>query len=137
MTACEALTRPADYEGRAVSLMGRLSKRDEGRFMSEDSCGAAPSGSSRLEIVFDRQTGPLPPEGFTIDSARAKAKFAAMAEHTTLREFKFGSGAYDRWAIVFGRLELHPAPAGSGVPARATIVCRGEALIFLWGASVN
>ncbi len=138
VTACEVLSNPTAYDGAPVSLLGRISRRDNGRWIGQDGCGSQPDGAADLAIRFDRQAGPLPPEGFAINAILAKSKFRQIAEHTVLRDFRFGSGDYDRWAIVFGRVELDKSVTSQHPSAiRAAVVCRGEALIFLWGGALN
>jgi hypothetical protein len=80
----------------------------------------------------------MPPDSFGVAAAEVKRKFNTIIPQTTIHEFPFGSGEYDRWAMVLGRLEMEtPAPkAVDGDPPPGAvlgeIVCRGEALIFLW-----
>jgi hypothetical protein len=126
-------------------IAGRISKRGNRRYIGEDSCNG---GSKELAIQFDAGNGPMPPDSFGVNSADVKRKFDTVIPHTSLQEFRFGTGAYDRWALVLGRVELEaPVPKTDAAQTDATrtdsnnappgavigeIVCRGEALIFLW-----
>jgi hypothetical protein len=130
VTACEALHAPSSYDHKPVLIAGRISKRGNRRYIGEDTC--------ELAIQFDPAHGPLPPDSFGVSATEAKRKFNAIAQHTVLHEFRLGTGAYDRWAMVLGRLDMESpppktddtnAPPGTVV---GEILCRGEALIFLW-----
>ncbi len=132
VTVCEVLAAPDRFNHKNVFLLGRVSKRENGRWMGEDACAGMAAGPKTLTIHFDRQAGPLPPDQFALNTAMARVKFREVAQHTSLQEFRFGSGDYDRWAIVFGRVSFEEnAPQSGGV------LCRGEAMIFLWGGAVR
>ena len=118
-------------------LLGRVSKRENGRWIGQDSCEGMAGGPKSLTVHFDRQAGPLPPDQFALNTALAKIKFREAAEHTKLQEFRFGSGDYDRWAIVFGRVNFADSPSSDATGKTGSVLCRGEAMIFLWGGAVH
>lgn len=132
VTVCQLLAAPDQYDHKNVFVLGRVSKRENGRSIGQDSCDGMAAGPKSLTVHFDRQAGPLPPDQFALNTALAKVKFHDVAEHTTLQEFRFGSGDYDRWAIVFGRVSF-----ADSSPKVGSVLCRGEAMIFLWGGSVH
>ena len=55
-------------------------------------------------------------------------RLLAVQQHTTLGRFRFGSTDYDRWAVVYGRVESHKGedPAKFG----ASLVIRGNRMII-------
>jgi hypothetical protein len=118
-----------------VLIAGRISKRGNRRYIGEDGCDG---GGRELSIQFDAANGPMPPDSFGVSTAEVKRKFDTIIPHTALREFRFGTGEYERWAMVLGRVEMEapaPKPDSSDAPPGAVtgeVVCRGEALIFLW-----
>jgi hypothetical protein len=57
-------------------------------------------------------------------------KFVEIQRHTTLGKFKFGNPEYDRWAMVYGRVETRKGDALK--QAAANLVYRGSgAVVFL------
>ena len=55
-------------------------------------------------------------------------KLAEMQHHTTLAKFRFGTPDYDRWAVVWGRIE--PRKADEPRKAAANLSYRGEGVIY-------
>jgi hypothetical protein len=136
VTVCEAINHPDSYDHKIVFLMGRVSKRTGSsggseRWVEEESCeGTSPTNTAALvkvRIQLNRETAPKPPDQLAIDVTETKRKFDVIEQHTTIHQFRFGSGDYEEWGIVFGRLEMERSTA-----AGAFILCRGEALIFPW-----
>lgn len=142
---CDVLKDVQSYAGRPLAIVGRFSFReDNGRFLSEANCGAqANSGDSAwptvLRLAFNTESAPKPPQPMVLDEQAILGKLKEVRKATALREFRFGSPDYDRWALVFGRIDpvkeftAHAKPAavqkdGLG-PAPADLVCRGDGVI--------
>jgi hypothetical protein len=123
LTVCEVLADLPAHDGKNYAVLGRYSYRRDGRWIGEDACGNA-SGSL---VLSEDSSAPRPPGEFDLDATVLNKKFAEMVKHTVLGKFKFGNPEYDRWAVVFGRVEArksddhtHKGPAdlvfrGSGV----------------------
>jgi hypothetical protein len=107
---------PQLYEGKALVIYGRVAKRGNERSIGEDGCKS-------LGIRFDSAGGPLPPQNFGLNAEEVRRRFAEISARTTIHDFPFGSGSYEHLGLAYGRLETSPA---------AALLCRGEALIFLW-----
>ena len=60
-------------------------------------------------MVEDPKDAPKPPEHLNLDSAALKSKFAIVQRRSTLVNFRFGTSDYDRWAVVYGRVERRDA----------------------------
>jgi hypothetical protein len=127
VTVCEVLAHPDAYYGKPVLLVGRFSFREYGRFLSEKGCV--------LHVVLDPKGGPVPPAAFSVDTETTSRKLAAVRKSTTLANFRFGSSDYDRWAMVYGRME--PATPPDKHPARefddasAEVLCHSQTLLII------
>jgi hypothetical protein len=106
LTVCEVLAHQDTYSGKPVLLVGRFSFREYGRFLSEKGCV--------LHVMLDAKNGPVPPAGFSVDTDATNRKLAAVRKTTALENFRFGSTDYDRWAMIYGRVEAGPPPAKHG-----------------------
>ncbi|HLI82285.1 MAG TPA: hypothetical protein VKV17_00115 [Bryobacteraceae bacterium] len=118
MTVCEVLGDLPAFDGKPVAALGRYSFRETGRWLAEQSCGnniaiATPT----LWLVEDSQNGPRPPENFEMDGIALTRKLADIRKRTTLGKFRFGSTDYDRWAVVYGRVEVRKGDAAKTAPA--------------------
>jgi hypothetical protein len=126
VTVCEALAHPDTYSGKPVLLIGRFSFREYGRYLSEKGCV--------LHVVLDPKNGPVPPAAFSVDTETTNRKLAAVRKSTTLANFRFGSSDYDRWAMVYGRVEPGPAPPKHGDrefdDASAQVLCHSQTLLI-------
>jgi hypothetical protein len=120
---CEVMRNPAEYAGRPVMVFGRLSSRNEGRYLGEEKCPAQ-SKPVEFELHLDRQAGPRPDDSIEVDTAAVQRCLAEMRKTTPLRKFPFGSSDYDRWALVYGRLEVAPGKTLAG-----RLVFRSDSLI--------
>ena len=128
LTVCEIVRVLPAQDGKIVAAIGRYSFRSDGRSLGEQACdtpGAAPT----LWLVEDLKEGPRPPEPLNLDKAALKKKFTEVQRRSALGKFHFGTSDYDRWAVVFGRIERR---AGDDVKkAPANLVYRGSTLIFV------
>ena len=126
VTVCELLAHPDTYSGKPVVVVGRFSFREYGRFLSEKGCV--------LHLVLDPKNGPVPPAAFSVDTEATNRKLAAVRKSTTLANFRFGSSDYDRWAMVYGRVEPGPPPekrSGREFDDASTqVLCRSQTLLI-------
>lgn len=142
---CEILRDPAAYRGKTVAVIGRFSFRETGRFLSEEKCeNRLTTGEfawpCALRLVVDGDNAPHLPESFDIDSGAADRSLREARKTTALGKFRFGSVEYDRWAIVYGRVETSAQydspPAGLRAaksnlePAPFRLLYRGDGMIF-------
>jgi hypothetical protein len=128
---CEVLRDLPSYEGKGVAVVGRYSFRESGRWMSEQACDAGSPGPGGtpplLWLVEDSNDGPKPPGDFELDAMALNRKFALMRQHTSLGKFRFGTPDYDRWAVIYGRVESRKAEAAR--QASANLVFRGSGVV--------
>lgn len=115
VTVCEVLKDLSSYNGKTVVVVGRFSFRKTGRWLSEEACqpkvenpAAEPT---HLRLAYEPKSAPKLSPVFAIDEVSLKQKVKLVKLHTALKEFRFGSPDYDRWALVYGRVEARPAPA--------------------------
>ena len=81
-------------------------------------------------MVEDAKEAPKPPEHLNLDSAALKSKFALVQRRSSLGNFRFGTSDYDRWAVVYGRVE-RKEPSDSNHKAAANLVFRGSSVIIV------
>ena len=119
LTVCEVLKDAGANEGKVLAVLGRFSSRRDGRTLNEESCG---DKANSVRLREDVNLGPKPPKVFELDGAAVTKKLKQVQEHTTLHTFKFGSSDYDRWAVVYGRLEMEKN-------AGARLAYRGDGVV--------
>jgi hypothetical protein len=129
LTVCEVVTNLPAQDGKIVAVIGRYSFRSIGRWMGEQTCNV-PSPTPSLWMVEDPKDGPKPPEHLNLDSAALKSKFALVQRRSTLGNFRFGTSDYDRWAVVYGRVDRRE-PADPNHKAAANLVFRGSSVIIV------
>jgi hypothetical protein len=127
LTACEVLRDLPAQGGKDIAVLGRYSFRTSGRWIGEESCSPAIEGAPSLWLVEDLKDGPRPPGNFEIDAAELRRKFARMRQHTQLGKFRFGTPDYDRWAVIYGRVEKRSGEDGKRYPAG--LVFRGSGVV--------
>jgi len=131
LTVCEVLRDLASNDGKTVAVLGRYSFRENGRWMGEQACGAGapvPGGApSLLWLMEDSNDGPKPPGDFELDAVAINRKLALIQQRTSLGKFRFGTPDYDRWAVVYGRVETRKAEAARQSPAN--LVFRGSGVV--------
>ncbi|HUK16749.1 MAG TPA: hypothetical protein VLW65_10060 [Bryobacteraceae bacterium] len=129
---CEVLRDIAAVEGKDVAVVGRYSFRADGRWMSEQVCDAPAANPPELWLVEDAREGPKPPEHFDIDGAALHKKLVEIERHTALGKFRFGTPDYDRWALVYGRVEPRKGDAAKKAPAN--LLFRGSGVVVFLAA---
>jgi hypothetical protein len=140
----EALRDLEANDGKVVAVVGRYSFRESGRFLSEEWCEKKLGSADfvwpcAVRLVFDSKSAPKPPLPLEFDAQVVASQLKLVKEHTSLGKFRFGTPDYDRWAVVFGRLEvskeyrsgLKPNPPGGLEHCPARLVCSGEGDIVL------
>ena len=130
LTVCEVMRGLAEQEGKALAILGRYSFRSNGRSLEEQACDPAATVPPQLRLVEDRNDAPKPPDSYELDAAELRRKLADIQKRTSLAKFRFGSPEYDRWAVVFGRVEAAKGEDAQKMPAN--LAFRGDgAVIFL------
>lgn len=134
LTVCEAIKNLQDVEGKPLAIVGRLSVRSEGRWISEENCSGSESEGKPvlIPLAYDAKEAPRVKTGWEVSGSTMRDKLALVRRWTKLASFPFGTSDYDRWAVVYGRLRL-PAGAGeakaaSGKPA-AELLFAGDGYV--------
>jgi len=127
LSVCEILTNLPAVEGKPVAVLGRYSFRTNGRWVSEQVCAQPRATPATLWLVEDLKDGPRPPEHFEIDATVLNRKMSEMMRHTQLGKFRFGTPEYDRWAVVYGRVEARKGEEVKKAPAN--LVFRGDGVV--------
>jgi len=135
LTVCEVLKDLPAHDGKILAVLGRFSFRRDGRTLNQEACDEKGSPEDRppapaLRLIDDSKAGPKPPDIYSLDGAAVSRKLKVMQEHTTLGKFRFGTSDYDRWAVVFGRIERTSSPVTPANPAPARLVYRGDGVVL-------
>jgi hypothetical protein len=125
-TVCEILADLVHFADNPVAALGRYSFRGDGRSLNEQACDGS-SGAPILLLSEDGKDGPKAPNSFEIDGSALNRKFEELRKHTSLGKFRFGSPDYDRWAVVYGRVE--PRKGDSARKAPAELIFRGDGVV--------
>jgi hypothetical protein len=127
MTVCEILQDLASHEGKTAAVLGRYSFRETGLWVGEQTCDAGGGSSVQITLVENLKDGPAPPADFELDAAALRKKLAEVQKHTSLGKFRFGTPDYDRWAVIYGRVELLKAQDPKKTPP--VLVFRGSGVV--------
>jgi hypothetical protein len=129
LTVCELLRHLPAFEDHDVTVLGRYSYREKGRWVGQQACeGVADGTTPQLWMVENATDAPRPPENFELDGPAVLARLRAIQRNTSLGKFRFGTPDYDKWAVVFGRVEK----SGNPKQGAANLVYRGSgAVVFL------
>ena len=109
LTVCEALEDLKTHDGAAIAVLGRYSFRSDGRWLSENECpGGTPTAHSEhpdlIWLSYEPQSAPHLAHGYQLDGALTAEKLQLVKKHTSLKQFRFGTADYDRWAVVYGQV---------------------------------
>lgn len=147
LTVCEIMRNLAAYDGKVVAIVGRLSARQTGRWLGEQKCAqklvvAGQEWPNALWLAYDPVDAPKPPAVLAVDAALLAQKLRAVKVGTALNKLRFGSGDYDSWAVVYGRVETRKdlvtvTPTGArkngfgyGGSSPARLVCHSDAVVI-------
>jgi len=130
VSVCEVVRELAAMEGKTVAVLGRYSFRSMGRWIGEQACEAPGTDAPQLWLVEDPKEAPKLPDPFELDAVLMHKKFTEIARRTSLGKFRFGTPDYDRWAVVYGRVEARKGDDAKKAPAN--LVIRGSgAIVFV------
>jgi hypothetical protein len=115
ITVCEVIENLKEYDGHAVAVLGRFSFRTDGRWISEDECYTAAGSEHQTQpatlwLSYAPQTAPRITGGYQLDGALIAEKLQLIKKHTSLKQFRFGTPDYDRWAVVYGEIRVDNKP---------------------------
>ncbi len=128
LTVCEVARNLSAQEGKDLAVLGRYSFRaNEGLSLGEQSCDPAADAPPRLLLVENSKDAPKPPGSYELDAAALRRKLAEIQKRTQLSRFRFGTPDYDRWAVVYGRLEVRKSEESAKF--RANLVFRGDGVV--------
>ncbi len=145
LRACEVLQNMEQYANKTVLVLGRFSFRENGRFLGEKACTQELKRGdftwpSVMRVLFDSDAGPKAPEPLAIDAPAVYQLLSVLKQTTSLTRFRFGTSSYDRWALIYGKLQPTPEfsksvrpdtrAAKEFEPAPAQIVCRSNAMVI-------
>ena len=129
---CEVLRDLASWDNKSAAILGRYSFRPTGRWVSEQVCDPGAADPPQLWIVEDDKDGPRPPERFELDAVQIRLKLTEIERRTALAKFRFGTPGYDRWAVIYGRVQMRKGDDARKAPAN--LVIRGTAVIVFLNA---
>jgi hypothetical protein len=128
LSVCDLLRDLPAHDGQAVALVGRYSYRTNARWVSQQGCAGLPDGQATLWMVEDSKEAPKAPDIFEFDATALDKKLAEVQEHTPLGKFRFGVMDYDRWAVIYGRVDVRKGEDAKKYPAN--LVIRSNAMII-------
>ena len=128
LTVCEILRDLAATQGKTVAVLGRYSFRESsGSWVGEQVCDPAVAAHRRNCGWWKTpRTARSPPSILSSMPPSLRRKLLEMGRHTTLGKFRFGTSDYDRWAVIYGRLEPHKPDEKK---AAANLVYRGDGVV--------
>jgi hypothetical protein len=137
---CEILRDLPSYHGKVVAVVGRFSYREVGRFLSEKTCDSIKSEGhpdpAAILVLYDSKSAPKPPHDLDFDRSLVYKELELIRRQTSLASFRFGSQDYDRWAVVYGRIEINKdsAPRSKSLrnefePTPARIICGSNTMV--------
>ena len=126
---CEVLRGLPALEGKNVAVIGRYSFRETGRWVGEQSCAPPVTVPPQLWLLEDSKGGPKPPENFELDGVALDRKFAELQRRAPLGKFRFGTSDYDRWAVIYGRVESRKGEDAK--KSAANLIIRGDGVIIV------
>ena len=126
VTVCEILSDLPAHDGKDLAVFGRYSFRPAGRSISEQSC-VPPGDAPPQFLLVEDPSAPRLPVDFEIDGAAVQRKFTGILKRTALGKFRFGTPDYDRWAVIYGRIQQRKGEEARKSPAN--LVIRGNGVI--------
>jgi hypothetical protein len=136
----EALQQLEKSAGKMVAMIGRFSFRETGRYLSDRPCGSEADGQEGVvRVTFDTSPRSASITRIEFDGGAVRRELANVKRCNTLKKIRYGSPEYERWALVYGRIQPPQKSQESVPPAdkefphiAASVICGGEAaLLFL------
>jgi len=127
MSVCDLVRDLPSRDGQTVALVGRYSYRSTGRWVAEQGCQGT-SGPPALWVVENPSEAPKAPDVFEFVAAELDKKLAEVQAHTTLGKFRFGVSDFDRWAVIYGKVELRKGDDAKQYAAN--LIIRSNAMII-------
>jgi hypothetical protein len=90
-------------------------------------CDAPAPAPATLWLVEDTKEAPKLPESYEIDGGALHHKLAEIERRTSLGKFRFGTPDYDRWAVIYGRVETRKGDDAKRAPAN--LLFRGSGVV--------
>jgi len=128
LTVCEVVRDLPSRDGQGIAVLGRYSFRTGGVLLGEQACDPPVKETPQFRLVEDGKDGPKPPGGFDLDAAALQRKLADVRKRTSLAKFRFGTPDYDRWAVVYGRVQARQGQDAAKAPA--DLVFRGDGVVL-------
>ena len=128
VSVCGLLRDLPAHEGQPVAVVGRYSYRTNAHWLDQQGCQPAPDLPPALWVVENLNDGPKAPSVFEFDAVELDRRLNEVQQHTPLGRFRFGSTDYDRWAVVYGRVESRKSE--DTTKFGANLVIRGNAMII-------
>jgi hypothetical protein len=128
ISVCELFRDLPAHEGQTVAVVGRYSYRTNSHWLDQQGCQPAPDLPSALWVVENLNDGPKAPGVFQFDAVELDKRLLEVQQHTALGKFRFGSNDYDRWAVIYGRVESRKGE--DATKFGANLVIRGNAMII-------
>jgi len=127
ISVCELMRALASRDGQTVAVVGRYSFRSTGQWVAQQGC-QTPDVQPVLQLLEDPREAPKAPEVFQFDAAVLDKKLAEVQEHTPLGKFRFGVTDYDRWAVIYGKVEVRKGEDAKKFAAN--LIVRSSAMII-------
>lgn len=147
VSVCEVLQNLASYDGKVAAVVGRFSRREQGRWLGEQKCPQKFTAGDQVWpnafwVVYDPVNAPKPPEILAVNAVQLAKKLLQVKLGTSLTKLPFGSTDYDNWAVIYGRVETRKdlvtvTAAGTrkngfgyGESSPARLICHGDAVVI-------
>ena len=128
MSVCDLMRELPSRDGHTVALVGRYSYRSSGRWVAEQGCPAGSTAPPSLWVVENPDEAPKAPDVFEFIATELDKKLAEVQAHTALGKFRFGVADFDRWAVIYGKVELRKGDDAKQYAAN--LIIRSNAMII-------
>jgi hypothetical protein len=128
ISVCDVLRDLPAHEGQTVAVVGRYSYRTNSHWLDQQGCQPTPAVAPSLWVVENLNDAPKAPGVLQFDAAELDKRLLEVQQRTPLGKFRFGSIDYDRWAVIYGRVESRKGE--DAAKFGANLVIRGNAMII-------
>ena len=128
VSVCDLLRDLPSYDGQTVAVVGRYSYRTSSRWIAQQGCQPVSGRPSAIWVVENLNDAPKAPDVFQFDAAELDKKLLEVQQHTPLGKFRFGTPDYDRWAVIYGRVE--PRKGDDAKEYAANLIIRSNTMII-------